>query len=126
MTNALAPVADLAPGIYVMDRFAQSARKAVVAGPFEDIDPAAQDRAERNIADDCSLYRFDGFRFELIPEAAALPHYGTAYHAPTDMYVDVHASDSKSRTTITHPLHGVCVVPASELTEFVTGTLRAN
>lgn len=41
----------------------------------------------------------------------------TVYHRPSDMYVTLHSVDTKSRASITHPLHGACTVPCSELSE---------
>jgi hypothetical protein len=124
------PVAPLRLGIYVMDAYAATALDAVVAGPFPDTDAgeaaAAAVRAECNVGADCSLYRFDGFRFALVPESVSLPFYGTAYYRPDDVFVDVHTTDSQARTTITHPQRGVCVVASSTLEDVTPGTLRAN
>lgn len=57
---------------------------------------------------------------------AGLTHVGTAYYVPDDVFVDVHTTDSKSRTQITHPYKGTIIVPSRYLRSFVPGTLHAN
>jgi hypothetical protein len=65
-------VAPIAPGIYVMDTFAHSAREAIVSGPHVSIALAEQDRIGRNIAGDCAVMRFDGCRWSRVEVPATV------------------------------------------------------
>ncbi len=46
---------DTDPGFYVVDDFGHTFREAIVSGPFADYAAADTDRADCNIAGDCSI-----------------------------------------------------------------------
>lgn len=56
----------IVPGYYVMDAFATTVERAMVAGPFSGVPTAQAARAHVNIAGDCDIYHYDGARWTMV------------------------------------------------------------